>query len=91
MPQLARIWSTQDSSGISLAYVLCNVVSATHQLSLAVLFFAFTDEDNLWVWTYPQGLTDWINIAQLVIVWVGMLLLFVDLPRHVLMMASVWP
>ncbi|KAJ4404935.1 hypothetical protein N0V82_010405 [Gnomoniopsis sp. IMI 355080] len=77
IPQLFRILARRDSSGVAIAYVLLNLVSATHQLALGALYFGFADvQDNVFVWSWPPSTTDWLNVAQLLIFWAGTLAIF---------------
>ncbi|KNG81822.1 hypothetical protein ANOM_010266 [Aspergillus nomiae NRRL 13137] len=62
LPQLQRIWYTKQFTGLSLSYVLCNLMSATEQFTL--LFFLLVNKtEDADVIQKTTG--DWINLAQL--------------------------
>ncbi|KAJ4393100.1 hypothetical protein N0V93_002307 [Gnomoniopsis smithogilvyi] len=77
VPQLLRLTSRGDNSGISLTYVLLCLISATQQLTLGGIYTAFAKKSALFAWLWPLSMTDWVNLAQLLIVWVGMFVLFI--------------
>ncbi|PYH57822.1 uncharacterized protein BO96DRAFT_445266 [Aspergillus niger CBS 101883] len=62
LPQLQRIWRTKQFTGLSLSYVLCNLMSATEQFTLLV-FLLVNQTENVDVIHKTTG--DWINLAQL--------------------------
>lgn len=78
-PQLIRHWVRRDSSGVSLIYILFNLIGTTQQLTIGDLYLGLRGNVHIcpsdWLWQYE--LTNEINLAQLLIVWAGMLLLYV--------------
>lgn len=70
-PQLGRLYSRGDSSGISRYYVLFNLISATEQLTLALALVVNTDDGggSDFFLHRPLTLGDRLNIAQLAAVW----------------------
>ncbi|KAE8371056.1 hypothetical protein BDV26DRAFT_303286, partial [Aspergillus bertholletiae] len=73
LPQLQRIWCTKQFTGLSLSYVLCNLMSATEQFTL--LFFLLVNQTE-YTDVIQKTTGDWINLAQLAAVWMLWLLLF---------------
>lgn len=70
VPQLGRLYSRGDSSGISRYYVLCNLISATEQLTLALALLVNTDDGGSDFFLHsPLTLGDRLNMAQLATVW----------------------
>lgn len=74
VPQLGRLYSRGDSSGISRYYVLFNLISATEQLTLALAFAVLVNTTNDdggsdFFLHNPLTLGDRLNIAQLATVW----------------------
>jgi hypothetical protein len=59
-------------SGISLAYLLCNLISATEQFTLGFTLIIF---DTNAVATGPRSAGDWLNLCQFTLVWVLLLFL----------------
>ncbi|KAJ5986967.1 hypothetical protein N7451_011332 [Penicillium sp. IBT 35674x] len=77
LPQLYRIWVHGDCQGISLGYLLLNLISATEQFTMG--FFILVNHEggtDLFVET-PVTTGDWLNLTQLTLVWVMHLLLFI--------------
>ncbi|CAG9989548.1 unnamed protein product [Clonostachys byssicola] len=61
-PQLHRLKRKRESSGISLWYILFNLLNATEQFAFSV-FFSVNDENGLF--THKSQTTgDWINLVQ---------------------------
>ncbi|KAK8026493.1 ATP synthase F0 [Apiospora marii] len=77
-PQLGRLYSRGDSSGISRYYMLCNLISATEQLTLALALLVNTGDDggSDFFLHNPLTLGDRLNIAQLAVVWALSLVVF---------------
>ncbi|KAJ6110195.1 hypothetical protein N7486_002430 [Penicillium sp. IBT 16267x] len=70
LPQLHRIWVHGNCQGISLGYLLLNLISATEQFTIG--FFILVNHKggtDLFVET-PVTAGDWLNLAQLTLVWV---------------------
>ncbi|RAH71526.1 uncharacterized protein BO66DRAFT_470336 [Aspergillus aculeatinus CBS 121060] len=67
--QIQHVWQTKDSRGISSAYLLFNLLCATEHVFMIgrfmSLFWALTD-------TAPVSFStlDWLNLAQVLVVWV---------------------
>lgn len=75
LPQLHRIWVHGNCQGISLSYLLLNLISATEQFTIG--FFILVNHKggtDLFVET-PITTGDWLNLAQLTLVWALHLLL----------------
>lgn len=69
LPQLRRILAKKDSTGISLYYLLYNLISATEQFTLG-FYFVISDSLSREVFVhYPVNTGDWLNMAQLTVVW----------------------
>lgn len=67
IPQYRKIILSADSSGISLYYVLFNVIAATHQFFLGFLLYAtFSSDDNPSYIIHGKQPTilDWLNLGQ---------------------------
>ncbi|KAL4863566.1 hypothetical protein BDV12DRAFT_177369 [Aspergillus spectabilis] len=82
-PQLYRIWSKADSTGVSLVYTLLNLICATEQLTI-LLFFAFPalpDYKRVFVHD-PLTTGDWLNSAQLGVTWFVVFTLFTLTVHH---------
>ncbi|KAF2268064.1 hypothetical protein CC78DRAFT_530455 [Lojkania enalia] len=68
LPQLLRVFSRKDSSGISTYYMLFNLISMTEQFTLA-FFFIVNNIDNPDFFVHnPINAGDWLNLAQLAVV-----------------------
>ncbi|OJJ42505.1 hypothetical protein ASPZODRAFT_76718 [Penicilliopsis zonata CBS 506.65] len=79
LPQLHRIWAQKTGTGLSLLYILLNLINATEQLTLAFFYtINVTWELDFFVNT-PRSIGDWLNLAQLGVVWV---LLFIFSLMH---------
>ncbi|KAI9733211.1 MAG: hypothetical protein M1818_007329 [Claussenomyces sp. TS43310] len=76
-PQLHRIWTRKDSAGISPYYVLFNLVSATEQFTLGFFYLVNYFEDSDFFIHNPRTTGDWLNLAQLLVIWIMSLTLFV--------------
>ncbi|KAL2136163.1 hypothetical protein VTI74DRAFT_5216 [Chaetomium olivicolor] len=77
IPQLRLLLVRRDSSGISLYYVLLNLLVSTELFTLAA-FFVVTLADvgsDVFV-NEPPDTSDWINLAQLTVICVLWLLTF---------------
>lgn len=73
LPQLRRLWLLKDTSGLSLFYVLCNLVIATELFTVsfvAVVNYA-TELRKPDIFVHdPPNAGDKINLAQFALVWV---------------------
>jgi uncharacterized protein with PQ loop repeat len=64
IPQLHRTVSRRNSSGISVYYVLFNLISATEQFALVFFFVVnYIDDPDMFV-QKPVNTGDWLNLAQ---------------------------
>jgi uncharacterized protein with PQ loop repeat len=70
LPQLRRLWSTKNTSSISIYYVLFNLIVATNQFTIifALLF------------TYPGGLGRFIHRPITTGDWLNLLHVSITLP-----------
>lgn len=75
-PQLQCIWVKKDSSGISLYYILYNLISATEQFTLGFFYVVNLSKDSDLFVNNPRNIGDWLNLVQLTVVWLMSLLLF---------------
>lgn len=75
LPQLYRIFSRKDSSGISAYYVFFNLISATEQFTIAFFLNMNTHKRCDFFVHDPATAGDWINLAQLGLVWILWLML----------------
>ncbi|KAI0380575.1 hypothetical protein F5Y04DRAFT_94357 [Hypomontagnella monticulosa] len=76
IPQLNRIFSTKDSSGISLYYILFNLISSTEQFTIAFIYLVNL-AGNSDVFANPRPTVgDWLNLCQTTLVWTCWLVLF---------------
>ncbi|RAH54250.1 hypothetical protein BO85DRAFT_480631 [Aspergillus piperis CBS 112811] len=70
IPQLQLLWKTKNSSGLSINYVLLNLICATEQFLLVLLYNNTPDaEPNMFV-ENPGSLGDWMNLIQITVVWI---------------------
>ncbi|KAL3441324.1 hypothetical protein BJX65DRAFT_313922 [Aspergillus insuetus] len=82
-PQLYRIWSTADSTGVSLTYTLLNLICATEQLTVLLIFAFPASPEYEGVYVHdPLTVGDWLNIVQLGVVWSLFLILFIVTLRN---------
>lgn len=80
LPQLQRLWLRRDSSGISLAYVLFNLMVATELFTIDLAILTSVDGGDIFVHS-PASVGDWLNLAQFGTVWVMWALVYVKLSR----------
>jgi uncharacterized protein with PQ loop repeat len=64
IPQLHRTVSKRNSSGISVYYVLFNLISATERFALVFFFVVNYIEDPDMFVQKPVNTGDWLNLAQ---------------------------
>ncbi|GKZ85693.1 hypothetical protein AnigIFM56816_011664 [Aspergillus niger] len=70
LPQLQLLWTTKNSSGLSLRYLLFNLICATEQFLLAFLYNNNPEaEPNMFV-ENPGSLGDWLNLIQITVIWI---------------------
>lgn len=70
LPQLQLLWTTKNSSGLSLCYLLFNLICATEQFLLAFLYNNNPEaEPNMFVES-PGSLGDWLNLIQITVIWI---------------------
>lgn len=79
-PQLQALRRNADSAGISVYYVLFNLIVATHDLALLVS--ANIDWEGNFLVEQPPAAQDWLNVAQFLVTWLGQLVLYVSRPRR---------
>lgn len=73
-PQLRRIFTSKDSTGISHYYVLFNLVSATEQFMFGLIYIVESNQPGNFI-DEPRSLGDWLNLVQFAVVWLMFLLL----------------
>jgi hypothetical protein len=65
------LWARKDSSGLSLYYVLFNLVVATELFTFSFLFIVNCRDEELSVFIHSSADTgDVINLVQFALVWV---------------------
>ena len=70
LPQLYQLWSKKDSTGISIGYVLANLVVATEQLTLEAYVTVNVPESAGGTFTHdPLSTGDWLNFVQTLVTW----------------------
>ncbi|RFU80712.1 hypothetical protein TARUN_1481 [Trichoderma arundinaceum] len=79
-PQLRELWLRRNASGISPYYVLFHLISATELFALAFFFVVNTPREeppasDAFVHKPPQP-GDYLNLAQMALVWVLWLIVF---------------
>ncbi|KAF9888963.1 hypothetical protein FE257_008133 [Aspergillus nanangensis] len=77
LPQLHRIWLHGNCQGISLGYLLLNLISATEQFTIGFFLLVNNTGGSDFFNETPLTTGDWLNLAQLTLVWVLQLLLFI--------------
>ncbi|KAH8897577.1 hypothetical protein GQ53DRAFT_817870 [Thozetella sp. PMI_491] len=76
LPELLHIKTKKDSTGVSLYYVLWNLVSVTEQFALGFLSIVNDIDAPTFFAGFPRTLGDWLNLWQLTLVWLVFLLFF---------------
>ena len=70
VPQIHRILSRRDWTGISLLYLLFNLIVATENFTLgSQITVVARDLDRPGMVRYPRTIGNWLNLAQLGAVW----------------------
>lgn len=70
IPQIRLLVQRRNSSGISPYYVLFNLISATEQFAISFYFIVDRMEEPPDVFTNePLQTGDWLNLAQVTLVW----------------------
>ncbi|OBT49898.1 hypothetical protein VE04_09418, partial [Pseudogymnoascus sp. 24MN13] len=88
LPQFYQLWSKKDSKGISISYVLANLLVATEQLTLVTYVTINVPESAGGTFTHdPLSTGDWLNLVQTFVTWLLFLVLFslclhLSPPRH---------
>ncbi|OBT61485.1 hypothetical protein VE03_09356 [Pseudogymnoascus sp. 23342-1-I1] len=78
LPQLCLLWSKQDSTGISIGYVLANLLVATEQLTLAMYVTVVVPDSAGGTFTHsPLSTGDWLNLVQTLVSWAMFMVFFV--------------
>ena len=75
LPQCRLILSRGTSSGISLYYVLFNLIVATEQFAIGLHLHVDNVEIDDAIIQSPPSVGDWLNLAQFASVWLGHLAL----------------
>lgn len=65
----------KDSTDISLYYILFNLISATEQFTLGFYYVVSHSQDTGFFVSDPRNTGDWLNLAQLTVVWLMSLVL----------------
>jgi hypothetical protein len=82
LPQICHLRLRNDSSGISLIYILFNLIVATEELTLGYHFIVadYKTPYGDGITHDPPTLEDWLNVDQFLVVWLGHLVLSVGNP-----------
>ncbi|KAJ5146648.1 uncharacterized protein N7515_001212 [Penicillium bovifimosum] len=76
-PQIQCIRSRKDSSGISVYYVLFNLIAATEQFTIVVFFLVNNNIGGGEVFVHsPSSTGDWLNLGQMTVSYVLFLIFF---------------
>lgn len=77
LPQTYRLAQHGSWTGISLAYLLINLIVATEQLTLGLHLIVIEANDGAipGIVHKPRTFGDWLNLSQLAVVWLGHMLL----------------
>lgn len=78
-PQVTRIRNNGACDGISVYYVLYNLIVATYNFAL-MLSAAINWEEGGFIMPERPDVRDWLNLAQFTVVWLGHLFLYVLRP-----------
>lgn len=71
----------RDSSGISLHYVLCNLIVATELFTISFFYVVNNRVEGSQFFVHnPTNVGDSIDLAQFALIWVLWLLLYVCIP-----------
>jgi uncharacterized protein with PQ loop repeat len=81
VPQLRLLWVRRSSAGISPCYVLFNLISATELFTISFYFLVNHVEPADVFIHEPPAVGDWLNLAQLALVWVLWLAVYVFIFR----------
>ena len=76
-PQYFRVQARHDCSGISLYYVLFNLITFTEQFALGLHYLVDNHEVANGIVNSPPTAGDWLNVFQHACVWLCSLLLSV--------------
>ncbi|KAL4885398.1 hypothetical protein BJY04DRAFT_134061 [Aspergillus karnatakaensis] len=77
IPQLYRLFSLKTSTGISITYILFNLIVATEQFTNEFYIMVNVPEASGGMFTHePLSRGDWLNFAQITVVWVLLQILF---------------
>ncbi|KAJ5767250.1 uncharacterized protein N7511_004866 [Penicillium nucicola] len=77
LPQLHRLWVRGNCEGMSLGYLLFSLISATEQFTIGFFFMVNNTGGSDFFVETPLTTGDWLNLAQLTLVWLLQLLLFI--------------
>jgi hypothetical protein len=69
VPQYQRILSRGDWSGISLKYVLLNLIVVTEELTLGLHFIVRNSSAEDTIVHSPPTVGDWLNLGQFGVAW----------------------
>ncbi|KAL4813320.1 hypothetical protein BDW67DRAFT_168631 [Aspergillus spinulosporus] len=76
IPQFHLLRTRKDASGISLAYILLNLIAASEQFALNFGFLVLAKpEDGVFV-HHPITVGDWLNLSQTTLLWVLFIIYF---------------
>ncbi|KAB5566845.1 hypothetical protein GE09DRAFT_1284559 [Coniochaeta sp. 2T2.1] len=76
-PQLRLLWVRRDSSGISLYYVLLNLIVATELFTISFFYVVNNRVEGSQFFVHvPPNVGDRLNLAQFALTWVLWVLLF---------------
>ncbi|KAL4925093.1 PQ-loop repeat-containing protein [Aspergillus undulatus] len=75
-PQLRLLWARQNCSGISLIYVLINLISATEHFTINFVFLVIPGHKGDVFINDPISVEDWLNLCQNMLVWILFIIYF---------------
>jgi hypothetical protein len=79
--QICRFHLRSDSNGVSITYIVLNLIVATEQFTLGLQLITIDTEgvpDGM-VHTPPSA-GDWLNLVQFAVVWLGHVVLHDNIP-----------
>lgn len=76
LPQLYHLCLKKDSTGVSIGYVLANLLVATEQLTLEMYVTVVVPKSAGGTFTHnPLSTGDWLNLVQTLVNWVMFIVL----------------
>jgi hypothetical protein len=80
LPQIRLLLQRGNTTGLSLYYLLFNLISATEQFALS-FYFIVNRVEPADVFTHePPTVGDWLNLAQTTAIFLAWLVMYVPYP-----------